>query len=186
MERRPDVSPRLSDIPTYDQSTGELRAVIETPKGSHNKYDYTPELDCFRLNAVLPEGMVFPYDFGFIPSTLGEDGDPMDVLVLLDFPVIAGCMISVRLIGVIEAEQREKGQDWYRNDRLVAVASLGRVYGDVRSLEDLRPDLLKNVKAFFQNYNKLRDREFKPLGEAQPDKATQLVKEGMAKFRNGK
>jgi len=185
MQRSSPGSLRLFHIPTFDQSSGELHAVIETPKGSHNKYNYDPDLNCFELAAVLPEGMTFPYDFGFIPSTLGEDGDPVDVLVLQEFPAMAGCSLRVRLIGAIEAKQREKGQDWYRNDRLIAVSIQARIFEDVKSLNDLRPDLLKNIKAFFVDYNKLRDRKFKLLAEAGPDAALVLVKKGMEKFKKG-
>ena len=80
----------LSETATFDERTGELRVVIETPKGSRNKYDYDPDCDCLELATVLPEGMSFPYDFGFVPSTLGEDGDPLDILVLMDAPVVPG------------------------------------------------------------------------------------------------
>ena len=93
----------LSETATFDKQTGELRVVIETPKGSRNKYDYDPDCDCLELATVLPEGMSFPYDFGFVPSTLGEDGDPLDILVLMDAPVVPGCVIRARPIGAIEA-----------------------------------------------------------------------------------
>ena len=69
----------LSETATFDEKTGEPRVVIETPKGSRNKYDYDPDCDCLELARVLPKGMSFPYDFGFVPSTLGEDGDPLDI-----------------------------------------------------------------------------------------------------------
>ena len=90
-----------------DQESGDYRTVIETPKGSRNKYRYDPDCDCFELATTLPDGMAFPFDFGFIPSTLGDDGDPLDVLVLMDSPVMAGCILGCRPIGVIEA--RDKG-----------------------------------------------------------------------------
>ena len=98
----------LSAIGPYDAKTEDLRIVIETPKGSRNKYSYDSECDCLQLSTVLPEGMVFPYDFGFIPSTLGDDGDPLDILILMETPVVPGCVVTVRLIGAIEAEQKEK------------------------------------------------------------------------------
>ena len=84
------------------------RAVIETPKGSRNKFDYDPDSNLFMLGGLLPEGMMF--DFGFIPSTLADDGDPLDVMVLMDAPVHAGCLIEVRLIGIIHAKQTEDGK----------------------------------------------------------------------------
>jgi inorganic pyrophosphatase len=125
----------LSETATFDPETGELRVVIETPKGSRNKYDYDPECDCLDLATVLPEGMSFPYDFGFVPSTLGEDGDPLDILVLMDAPVVPGCVIRARPVGAIEAKQKAKGEDWQRNDRLIAVATHAQTHENVKSLE---------------------------------------------------
>jgi len=99
----------LSEIAPFEKKDDELRIVIETPKGSRNKYSYDPECDCMQLSTVLPEGMSFPYDFGFIPSTLGDDGDPLDVLILMDAPVVPGCIVRARLLGAIQAKQKEKG-----------------------------------------------------------------------------
>src|SRR5690242_14418380 len=81
-----------------------LCVVAETPKGSRNKYAYDDEHGIFRLRKVLPAGMSFPYEFGFVPATLAADGDPIDVLVLMDQPAFPGCVLSCRLIGVIEGE----------------------------------------------------------------------------------
>src|ERR1700730_5763133 len=100
----------LSETATFDKKTGELRVVIETPKGSRNKYDYDPACDCLDLATVLPEGMGFPYDFGFVPSTLGQDGDPPDVLVLMDTPVVPGCVIRATLVGALKANQKKEGK----------------------------------------------------------------------------
>ena len=100
----------LSRLPILDPSSGDVTAVIETPKGSPNKFDYDDGLAAFRLAGVMPEGTTFPYDFGFVPSTLAEDGDPLDVLVFLDAPVVVGCVLTIRLIGVVEAKQRKKGE----------------------------------------------------------------------------
>src|SRR4030088_3418210 len=83
------------------------RAIVETPKGCRNKFDYDPESNLFKLGGLLPEGMMFPFDFGFIPSTLADDGDPLDIMVLMDAPAHVGCLIDVRIIGVITAKQRE-------------------------------------------------------------------------------
>lgn len=88
------MPPLLCDLPTIDEETGEITAIIETPKGSPNKYDFDEQCGAFRLASVMPKGTYFPYDFGFIPSTLGEDGDPLDVLVLMDDPVPVGCCRS--------------------------------------------------------------------------------------------
>lgn len=84
----------------------QINAIIETPKGSGSKMKYDPELELFSLHRVLPKGMAFPYDFGFIPSTMAEDGDPLDVLVLVDTEVFPGCLTKAKIIGVIKAKQK--------------------------------------------------------------------------------
>jgi len=173
----------LSETATFDERTGELRVVIETPKGSRNKYDYDPDCDCLELATVLPEGMSFPYDFGFVPSTLGEDGDPLDILVLMDAPVVPGCVIRARLVGAIEAKQKTKGEDWQRNDRLIAVATHAQTYDEAKHLSDLRPHLVKEIEQFFASYNTLRGRKFKAGDEAGPKKARALVEAGVKKFK---
>src|SRR5438270_4478570 len=127
-----------SSLRSVDEDSAVVRVVIETPKGSRNKYAFDLEEKVFILKKVLPAGMAFPFDFGFIPSTRGDDGDPVDVLVLLDEPVPAGCKVSARLLGVIEAEQTEDGKT-ERNDRLIAVAEANQEHDGVRSLKDLSP-----------------------------------------------
>src|SRR6201988_5536446 len=107
--------------PLVPQDKQLLRVVIETPKGSRNKFAFNPDEHTFELKKVLPAGMAFPYDFGFVPSTKGDDGDPIDVLVLMDEPAFPGCMLKCRPIGVIEGEQRKKKSGKERNDRVVAI-----------------------------------------------------------------
>jgi inorganic pyrophosphatase len=127
--------------------------------------------------------MIFPYDFGFVPSTVGDDGDPLDVLVLMEASVIPGCVVRVRLVGAIEAKQKSKGESWIRNDRLIAIATHAETYDSSRSLGDLRPHLLDEIKEFFAAYNKLRDRKFRAKHDAGPEKARKLIEEGMKTFK---
>jgi inorganic pyrophosphatase len=125
--------------------------------------------------------MMFPYDFGFVPSTKAEDGDPIDVLVLTDEPLFPGCLVECSLIGVIEAEQKEASRT-NRNDRLIAVAQQSLLYSEIRTLQDLSPQVLKQVEAFFVNYQKVRCVEVSILGTAGPLKAEQiLIKAGKKK-----
>lgn len=138
----------LHHLPIHDEESGDLNVVIETPKGSRNKFDYD-ERGFFKLGGVLPAGAVFPFDFGFVPSTLGEDGDPLDVLLLMDEPAFAGCLITARLIGAIQAEQTERDGDAMRNDRLIAVAANSHTHGEVHSLNDLSKSLLDEIEHFF-------------------------------------
>ncbi|HEX7316530.1 MAG TPA: inorganic diphosphatase [Pyrinomonadaceae bacterium] len=164
----------------------ELNVVIETPKGSRNKYTYDEKLRLFKLGGVLPSGASFPFDFGFVPSTVGGDGDPLDVLVLMDEPAFAGCLVRTRLVGVIEAEQTERDGETTRNDRLVGVAADARLHTRVRALEDLGPALLEEIEHFFVSYNQIKGKVFKPLGRFGPERARELVEEGMKKFRRSK
>ena len=90
-----------------DKKDGSVQVIIETPKGSRNKFAFDPEQNIFALKKVLPAGMAFPYEFGFLPRTRAEDGDPIDVLLLMDEPAFPGCSVRARLIGVIEGEQLE-------------------------------------------------------------------------------
>src|SRR5687767_782444 len=92
-------------LASFNEENGFLNVIVETPKGSRNKYNFDFELGLFRLKKVLPAGAVFPFDFGFIPSTCGDDGDPLDVLLLMDEPAFAGCVVEARLLGAMEASQ---------------------------------------------------------------------------------
>ncbi len=164
----------------------ELNVVIETPKGSRNKYNYDEKLGLFKLGGVLPSGASFPFDFGFVPSTLGGDGDPLDVLVLMDEPAFAGCLVRTRLVGVVEAEQTERDGETTRNDRLIGVAADSRLLARVRTLESLGPDLLEEIEHFFVSYNDIKGKVFRPLGRHGPERASELVEEGMKRFRRSK
>ena len=172
----------LSRLPVLDASSGEITAVIETPKGSPNKFDYDEDVAGFRLSGVMPEGTTFPYNFGFVPSTVAEDGDPLDVLVFLDAPVVVGCVLTIRLIGVIEAEQRESDDQWVRNDRVLAVATHAHTHDHVHSLDDLRPGLVEEIEAFFGHYNEMRGKVFKPVGRGGREKARTLLDKAASAF----
>jgi inorganic pyrophosphatase len=154
---------------------GQIQVVIETPKGSRNKYAFDPERRSFTLKKVLPEGMVFPHDFGFIPSTEAEDGDPLDVLILMDQPAFPGCVVEARLVGVIEGEQSEDGKK-ERNDRLIAVSNTSHTHSDIKSVSDLNESLLREVEKFFVNYHSDDGTKFKVLGCKGPDVAAKCLK----------
>jgi inorganic pyrophosphatase len=119
-----------------------LHVMVETPGGCKNKYKFDQKTSRLILSKVLPEGMIFPYDFGFLPGTRAPDGDPLDVLILTDEPTFPGCELDVRLLGVIKATQKENGKAT-RNDRLVAVAEQSIRYAEVKDLADLDPGLLR-------------------------------------------
>src|SRR6478736_2318556 len=122
-----------------------ITVIIETPKGSTEKYDYDPVLKMFRLKKILPTGMVFPFDFGFIPDTKGEDGDPLDIIVLSEFQSFPGCVVDCRLIGAITAEQSEKGKT-VRNDRFVAIPEVSLLFANIKTLADLPQNITEQLE----------------------------------------
>ena len=155
---------------------GILQVIIETPKGSRNKYSFDPDQKIFSLKKVLPAGMAFPYDFGFHPRTLADDGDPIDVLLLMDEPAFPGCLISARLIGVIRGEQID-GKKRIRNDRLVAIAEANHMYANVKKLDDLPKHFVKELEDFFVNYHRLEGKQYKLLGCKEASEAMRLIKQ---------
>jgi inorganic pyrophosphatase len=155
-----------------------LRVVIETPKGSRNKFAYDPDDQVFELKKVLPVGMTFPYDFGFVPSTKADDGDPVDVLVLMDEPAFAGCVLLCRPIGVIEGEQHDNKKT-ERNDRIVAIQEDAHSWADIKTIEDLGKQFLKELEEFFVTYHELAGKKYRVLGVKGPDQARKMVKSSM-------
>jgi inorganic pyrophosphatase len=152
------------------------QVIIETPRGSRNKYKYNEETGRMKFSKVLPEGMMFPYDFGFIPATKAKDGDPLDVLVLSDEPMFPGCEIECRIVGVLKATQRENGKE-NRNDRLIAVAEGSVLYAGVNQLSDLEPAVLKQIEQFFTNYQRVRNIEFAVIDRGGSRAALALLRE---------
>jgi inorganic pyrophosphatase len=146
------MSSSVNELPAVDPDSGRLNVVIDTPKGSRNKCKFDVKQIQWRLSKVLPQGMSFPYDFGFLPSTRGEDGDPLDILMLMDEPAFPGCVVPARLIGVLEAEQTESGKT-VSNDRLVAVVETPYNPAEFRSLEEVGRQQLDEIEHFFVSYH---------------------------------
>jgi inorganic pyrophosphatase len=171
----------INNLEAFDKKTKELNVIIETPKGSRNKYKFDEEKGLFKLSGILPLGASFPFDFGFIPNTLGEDGDPLDVLLLMDESAFPGCLVPSRLIGVIEADQTEDGKT-ERNDRLIAIACKSLIHDHIKTINDLNENLVEQIKHFFISYNEAKGKKFKPLGQFGTVKAKKLVADGIKLF----
>lgn len=159
-----------------DKNQGLIQVIIETPKGSRNKFAYDEEQSIFTVKKVLPAGMSFPYDFGFLPRTKAPDGDPIDVLLLMDEPAFPGIAVRARLIGVIEGEQVE-GKKKNRNDRLLAVAEMNHEYAYIKNLGDLPKQFVHELEEFFVNYHNLEGKQYKLLGCKGADVAMRAIKE---------
>ena len=165
----------MKTLKPFDRKSGNLNVIIETPKGCRNKYAFDFGIKNYKLKSVLPKGAVFPFDFGSVPGTTADDGDPLDVLLLMDEPAFTGCLVQGRLLGVIEAEQTNDGNA-ERNDRLIAVAAESYTHSSLKSLKTLKPELIKEIEHFFISYNEIRGKKFKPLARKGPNAAVRLVK----------
>jgi inorganic pyrophosphatase len=163
-----------------------IRVIVETPKGSRNKYAFDERAKIFELKKVLPVGMSFPYDFGFIPATRAEDGDPVDVLVLMDEPAFAGCVLTCHPIGVIEGEQtsRKHRKRKTRNDRVVAVEDGNHSYAMVKHIHDLGKSFVHELSEFFVDYHQLDGTTFRVLDVRGPHEARRRIASGRKAYRN--
>jgi inorganic pyrophosphatase len=166
----------LYSLPHHlDAEAGACRVVIESVKGRRSKFVYDIKSKSFELAGLLPEGMSFPLDYGFIPSTLAEDGDPIDVLVLADEPAFAGAVLKVRLIGVFEAQQTKGKQHAVRNDRVIAVSVVSRLYQSITSVDDLGDEFMTQLQQFWVNYNDLKGRNFEITAVKGAKRACRLI-----------
>ena len=168
--------------PAWDRKKFCCNAIIETPKGRRNKFDYSEKYGLFELGGLLPEGLSFPYDFGFIPRTRGDDGDPLDVMVLMEEPAHIGCLLQVRILGVLIADQTE-GKKSVSNNRLLGAAIHSYEHGELANIDEVNKSILDQVEEFFVSYNKSRGKTYMPKGRHGPKRAARLIEEGMAAFR---
>lgn len=154
---------RLHRIDTFDDQQA-TRGVVEATAGTRSKLKYNAALDIFEQHHVLPVGMAFPWDFGFIPSTLGGDGDPLDVL---------------------QATQSRQGRPPTHNDRFLAVARHGSRFAHWCNLADVPEAVLAQLEHFFVSYNEQRGVVFRPAGRADAASAMQLLEQGRSRFGSG-
>jgi inorganic pyrophosphatase len=167
-----------AELASFTDDGKSIQVIVETPKGSRNKFAFDEKRQIFRLKKVLPVGMAFPYDFGFVPSTKAEDGDPVDVLVLMDEPAFPGCLLECRVIGIIEGEQRSK-QKKFRNDRVVAVECSDHDFADIHHVRRLGKRFVRELEEFFINYHALSGSKFRVLKVKGPRNARKRIGERM-------
>lgn len=171
----------IERLEAFDKGSHWVNAIVETPKCSRVKYAYSPESGLFRLKRAMPEGMAFPFNYGFIPSTLGKDGDPLDIVVLNEEPVVLGCLLRVRLLAVIEAEQAEDDK-MVRNDKLIGTAIDEETPPEFLSVK-LDKARINQIVFFFTAYNKINGKKFKALKTKGPEQAERLIRDGMKLFK---
>jgi len=169
-------------VPPRDEATRLVHVVIDTPRGSTNKYKYDERLGIFKVSRILPAGMHFPHDFGSVPGTCAEDGDPLDVLVVLDSPTFAGCLVTARLIGGLHVEQFENHRK-VRNDRLIAVPETPVNAPDIRSLRQLGRSRLHEIEEFFVSYNRVQGRRLRIVSRFDTRRANTLLNAAISAFQ---
>jgi inorganic pyrophosphatase len=151
--------------------------IIETPKGSKYKYKFDEAQNRFRVKKILPTGLAFPYDFGFIPGTKGDDGDPLDVMIISEDSFLPGSMLECEVIGAIKARQTSD-EETMRNDRIIAVPKMTIEKDKEVALEDFSKQKIREIEDFFIYYNKMENKEFKPLGILNAKEAWKIIKQG--------
>jgi len=165
--------PDYTKLPIGDNAPEKVNAVIEIPQGSVNKYEYDKQLQVFRLDRTLHSPVHYPGDYGFIPSTLGLDGDPLDVLVLVDKPGFTGCLVEVRPIGVLRMIDQGQG-----DEKILCVVSSDPVYREVNDSSQVFPHLLREIEHFFSIYKNLEGKKTEFAGWAGADAARKIIVEG--------
>ncbi|MGH9568324.1 MAG: inorganic diphosphatase [Candidatus Angelobacter sp.] len=155
-----------------------VNAVIEIPKDSVNKYEYDKQLNVFRLDRTLFSPVHYPGDYGFIPCTLGLDGDPLDVLVLVEAPSFPGCLIEVRPIGVLRMVDQGKN-----DEKILAVAHSDPLYREVKDYSEVFTHTLREIEHFFAIYKNLEGKKTEISGWAGAEAARKIIGEGQMRFK---
>ena len=165
-------------LPVGEEAPKIINVVVEVPKGSSNKYEYNRELDIFELDRALYSPMHYPGCYGFMPRTLADDGDPLDVLVLINAPTVPGILVRAKPLGVLDMTD-EKGQD----QKILATALDDPRYGDRTDLSDISQHRLREVEHFFKVYKDLENKEVTVDGWRNVDEAHRIINESMANFK---
>ena len=169
------------ELPIGPKSPDIVNAVIEIPLENSNKYEYDKDLHVFRLDRNLYSPVHYPGDYGFIPSTLGDDGDPLDVLVLVDTPSFTGCVLEVRPIGMLEMIDQGKG-----DEKILCVGVGNPRYNDVNEYSQIYPHMLKEITHFFSIYKDLEGKRVEVRGWRDAETARKTVVESQQRFQDGK
>jgi len=178
------MSELLDRLPSFTKDR-LVNVVVDTPSGSPAKFKYDKGNHCYKLSRLLPAGTVFPYNFGSIPATAAEDGDPLDLLILTDSPLFVGCLVQTKLLGVLIAVQSEGGKT-IRNDRLIGVAVTEASPALYETLDDVPSVRLAEIEHFFISYNRVHGREFKPIRLGDQRTAERAVRAAQSRYRRAK
>lgn len=177
MQRYPSLSATLKRVRLYDIDPGPetpevVRMIVEIPKNSANKFEYDGKLGVFRLDRALYSPMHYPGDYGFIPGTLAEDGDPLDVLTLVTEPSFTGCLIEVRPVGVLYMVDKQE-----HDQKILAVPNNNPRYDSIHTIDQIFPHLKREIEHFFTIYKELQGSKAEMNGWGGPKEARRLITE---------
>ena len=173
--------PNYLELPIGPKAPQLVNAVIEIPLDGTTKYEYDKQLHVFRLDRNLYSPVHYPGDYGFIPSTLGDDGDPLDVLVLVDKPSFPGCLMEVRPIGVLEMIDQGQG-----DEKVLCVGAGNPRYEDVNNYSEIYPHILKEITHFFSIYKNLENKTVEVRGWKDAQEAFEVVSRAQQAFLDTK
>ena len=166
------------DIPTGPSVPQVVYAVIEIPKGSRNKYEYDKDKEAFALDRVLYSPIHYPAEYGIIPKTLWDDGDPMDILVVMEQPTFPGCVIETRIIGVMK--MIDGGES---DDKILGVPVNDPKFKDVQDISDMPKPFLDEISHFFTEYKRLEKKTTEVLGWENAEKAFEALEHSMELYK---
>jgi len=177
--------PNLVNLPPFTED-GDVYVVVETPRGSRAKFDYDPKIKTFTLSKSLLTGLTYPHDWGFVPSTRADDGDPIDIMVVHDAATFPGAGPTCRVIGILQIEQKRKGKA-ERNDRLFAVPRYSHSEQALKDVRDLSEPIQQELEKFFKATDELENKKLEIIGWKGPKAAVQAIKHAAkALKKNGK
>jgi inorganic pyrophosphatase len=168
----------LYDLDPGPECPDVVRMIVEIPKNSTNKYEYDGKLGVFRLDRVLYSPMHYPGDYGFVPGTLAEDGDPLDVLALVDEPSYPGVLIAVRPVGVLEMVDQQQP-----DEKILAVPTRNPRFEPVQKIEDVFPHNLREIEHFFEIYKELEGKRTEMRGWRGPEEARGMIRAARERYR---
>lgn len=171
----------LQDLPAFAPD-GSVHVIVESPRGCGLKLKYNPELGVFGLSRPLVNGLVYPYDWGFVPSTRGADGDPVDAMLLWDQTSFPGLLLACRVVGVLTAEQNNKvhRQRRERNDRLVLVPNGAPRSNHVHDIDDVPRRVREELEQFFLGSTAFEGKDLRFLGWSGAREAQHLIESSIA------
>jgi inorganic pyrophosphatase len=172
--------PNFTNLPPFSED-GDVHVVVETPRGSRAKFAYDPKLETFILSKSLLTGLTYPHDWGFVPSTKADDGDPLDMMVIHDAATFPGIVLTCRIIGILQIEQKSKGKA-ERNDRLFAVPRRSHSEQGLHDVRDLSKPIEQELEKFFIATDELEDKKLAIIGWKGPKIAMKAIKDSAKSF----